>query len=184
MLNTGIERHSLFVNGEYSITDNIKFSTDLLYNKRSTTAAGGRLSVPARVLFAVDAAGQPGRLLHRPVAGELLQPDRRAGVLLPPRLGSAAHHAERPADLPLLRHAGRQLRHRRPHLELGRRRLCQQQRRGDDQPRRLQPDRAHRRPGSVVPRSDHRPGHLRHGAGQRAPATAARPVRAFPGTRS
>ena len=38
MLNTGIERHSLFVNGEYNITDNIKFSTDLLYNKRSTTA--------------------------------------------------------------------------------------------------------------------------------------------------
>ncbi|MCK9538752.1 TonB-dependent receptor plug domain-containing protein [Dokdonella sp.] len=37
MLNTGIERKALFVNGEYSITDNVKFSTDLLYNKRSTT---------------------------------------------------------------------------------------------------------------------------------------------------
>ena len=37
MLNTGIERHSLFVSGDYSITDNIKFSSDFLYNKRSTT---------------------------------------------------------------------------------------------------------------------------------------------------
>ncbi len=36
MLNTGIERKALFVSGEYKITDNIKFSTDLLYNKRST----------------------------------------------------------------------------------------------------------------------------------------------------
>lgn len=36
MLTTAIERKSLFVNGEYNITDNIKFSTDLLYNKRST----------------------------------------------------------------------------------------------------------------------------------------------------
>ncbi len=34
---TGVDRHSLFVAAEYSITDNIKFSTDLLYNKRSTT---------------------------------------------------------------------------------------------------------------------------------------------------
>jgi iron complex outermembrane receptor protein len=37
MLQTGIERRSLFVNGEYAITDNIRFSTDILYNKRSTT---------------------------------------------------------------------------------------------------------------------------------------------------
>ena len=37
MLTTGIERHSLFVSGDYAITDNIKFSTDFLYNKRSTT---------------------------------------------------------------------------------------------------------------------------------------------------
>jgi iron complex outermembrane receptor protein len=37
MLNTGIERHSLFVSGDYNITDNIKFSSDFLYNKRSTT---------------------------------------------------------------------------------------------------------------------------------------------------
>ncbi|MGB3460431.1 TonB-dependent receptor plug domain-containing protein [Rhodanobacter lindaniclasticus] len=36
MLNTGIERHSLFVSGDYNITDNIKFSSDFLYNKRST----------------------------------------------------------------------------------------------------------------------------------------------------
>ena len=36
MVQTGVERHSLFVSGDYSITDNIKFSTDLLYNKRST----------------------------------------------------------------------------------------------------------------------------------------------------
>lgn len=36
MLQTQVERHSLFVSGEYNITDNIKFSTDLLYNKRST----------------------------------------------------------------------------------------------------------------------------------------------------
>lgn len=36
MLNTGITRHSLFVNGDYNITDNIKFSSDFLYNKRST----------------------------------------------------------------------------------------------------------------------------------------------------
>jgi iron complex outermembrane receptor protein len=36
MVQTSIERHSLFVSGDYSITDNIKFSTDLLYNKRST----------------------------------------------------------------------------------------------------------------------------------------------------
>ncbi|MFC4820787.1 TonB-dependent receptor plug domain-containing protein [Dokdonella ginsengisoli] len=34
---TGLDRHSLFVAGEYNITDNIKFSTDILYNKRSTT---------------------------------------------------------------------------------------------------------------------------------------------------
>jgi len=33
---TGVERHSLFVSGDYAITDNIKFSTDILYNKRST----------------------------------------------------------------------------------------------------------------------------------------------------
>ncbi len=37
MLQTGIERHSLFVSGDYAITDNIKFSTDFLYNKRATT---------------------------------------------------------------------------------------------------------------------------------------------------
>lgn len=36
MLNTGIERRSLFVSGDYDITDNIKFSSDFLYNKRST----------------------------------------------------------------------------------------------------------------------------------------------------
>ena len=36
MLQTGIERRSLFVSGDYNITDNIKFSTDILYNKRST----------------------------------------------------------------------------------------------------------------------------------------------------
>jgi iron complex outermembrane receptor protein len=35
-LQTGIERKSLFVTGDYNITDNIKFSTDILYNKRST----------------------------------------------------------------------------------------------------------------------------------------------------
>lgn len=34
---TGLDRHSLFVAGEYNITDNVKFSTDILYNKRSTT---------------------------------------------------------------------------------------------------------------------------------------------------
>ncbi len=38
MVQTALERHSLFVTGEYSITDHIKFSTDLLYNKRSTLA--------------------------------------------------------------------------------------------------------------------------------------------------
>jgi len=36
MVQTSIERHSLFVTGDYNITDHIKFSTDLLYNKRST----------------------------------------------------------------------------------------------------------------------------------------------------
>ncbi|MBO9664890.1 TonB-dependent receptor [Dokdonella sp.] len=34
---TGLSRHALFVAAEYSITDNVKFSTDVLYNKRSTT---------------------------------------------------------------------------------------------------------------------------------------------------
>jgi iron complex outermembrane receptor protein len=34
---TGLDRHALFVAGEYNLTDNIKFSTDVLYNKRSTT---------------------------------------------------------------------------------------------------------------------------------------------------
>ena len=38
MAQTSVERHSLFVTGDYNITDHIKFSTDLLYNKRSTTA--------------------------------------------------------------------------------------------------------------------------------------------------
>lgn len=36
MMQTGIERQSLFVNGNYNITDNISFSSDFLYNKRST----------------------------------------------------------------------------------------------------------------------------------------------------
>ncbi len=36
MLNTGIERHSLFANANYNITDHIRFSSDFLYNKRST----------------------------------------------------------------------------------------------------------------------------------------------------
>jgi iron complex outermembrane receptor protein len=36
MVQTQVERHSLFVTGDYNITDHIKFSTDLLYNKRST----------------------------------------------------------------------------------------------------------------------------------------------------
>ncbi len=36
MLQTGVDRHSLFVSGDYNITDSIKFSTDILYNKRST----------------------------------------------------------------------------------------------------------------------------------------------------
>ncbi len=36
-LQTGTERRSLFVSGDYSITDNIKFVTDALYNKRDTT---------------------------------------------------------------------------------------------------------------------------------------------------
>ncbi|MDR7100710.1 iron complex outermembrane receptor protein [Lysobacter niabensis] len=33
---TGIERHSVFVNGSVDITDNIRFKTDLQYNKRTT----------------------------------------------------------------------------------------------------------------------------------------------------
>jgi iron complex outermembrane receptor protein len=37
MVQTGTERHSLFVSGDYAITDTIKFSTDILYNKRTTT---------------------------------------------------------------------------------------------------------------------------------------------------
>jgi iron complex outermembrane receptor protein len=37
MLTTGIERHSLFVSGDYNLTDNIKFSSDFMYNKRETT---------------------------------------------------------------------------------------------------------------------------------------------------
>ena len=36
MLTTGIQRHSLYVSGDYNITDNIKFTSDFLYNKRST----------------------------------------------------------------------------------------------------------------------------------------------------
>lgn len=36
MLNTGIERHSLFANANYNITDHIRFKSDFLYNKRST----------------------------------------------------------------------------------------------------------------------------------------------------
>ncbi|MBN8727322.1 MAG: TonB-dependent receptor [Xanthomonadales bacterium] len=35
-LQSGIERKSLFANAEYNLTDNLKFSTDLLYNKRTT----------------------------------------------------------------------------------------------------------------------------------------------------
>lgn len=38
MLQTGIERHSLVVSGDYDITDTIKFSSDFLYNKRDTSA--------------------------------------------------------------------------------------------------------------------------------------------------
>ncbi len=37
MLQTGTERHSLFVSGDYNVTDNIKFTSDFLYNKRETT---------------------------------------------------------------------------------------------------------------------------------------------------
>jgi len=36
MLQTGIERRSIFASGEYAITDNIHFQTDLLYNHRET----------------------------------------------------------------------------------------------------------------------------------------------------
>jgi len=36
MLQTSIERRSIFVSADYNITDNIKFSTDLLYNHRET----------------------------------------------------------------------------------------------------------------------------------------------------
>ncbi len=36
MLQTGIERHSLFVSGDYDFTDNLKFSSDFMYNKRET----------------------------------------------------------------------------------------------------------------------------------------------------
>ncbi len=37
MLMTGIERHSLFASGNYEISDRIRFSSDFLYNKRSTS---------------------------------------------------------------------------------------------------------------------------------------------------
>lgn len=37
MLNTGIERHSLFTSGNYDITDHIRFTGDFLYNKRRTS---------------------------------------------------------------------------------------------------------------------------------------------------
>lgn len=35
-LQMGTERHGLYANGQWNFTDNLKFSTDLLYNKRST----------------------------------------------------------------------------------------------------------------------------------------------------
>jgi len=57
MEQTGIERRSLFVSADYAITDNIKFSTDLLYNKRSTIqqVAG----YPFQPAFKLPAAGSP-----------------------------------------------------------------------------------------------------------------------------
>jgi iron complex outermembrane receptor protein len=36
MLQTGIERHSLFVSGNYDITDKVRFTTDIGYTQRST----------------------------------------------------------------------------------------------------------------------------------------------------
>jgi len=36
MLRTGIQRRSLYANAEYNIFDNVRFSTDLLYNHRET----------------------------------------------------------------------------------------------------------------------------------------------------
>ncbi|MEO7200851.1 MAG: TonB-dependent receptor, partial [Dokdonella sp.] len=36
MAQTGIERRSMFVSGQYNITDNVKFRADMLYNNRST----------------------------------------------------------------------------------------------------------------------------------------------------
>jgi iron complex outermembrane receptor protein len=68
-LQTGTERHSLFVNGTYELTDNLRFSTDILYNKRSTLQqiAGYPLQSGARTVnipLSVDSYYNPFGLQH------------------------------------------------------------------------------------------------------------------------
>jgi iron complex outermembrane receptor protein len=57
MLATGIERHSVFANADYSITDNLRFTTDILYNKRETLqqVAG----YPFQPAFTLPGVGNP-----------------------------------------------------------------------------------------------------------------------------
>ncbi len=78
MVQTSVERHSLFVTGEYSITDHIKFSTDLLYNKRSTIAqVAGYPFQPANQIpgAATPYIGLSGESYYNPTGSHHTNPD-------------------------------------------------------------------------------------------------------------
>ncbi len=78
MVQTGVERHSLFVTGDYNITDHIKFSTDLLYNKRSTTSqVAGYPFQPANQIpgAATPYIGLSGDSYYNPTGHHVTNPD-------------------------------------------------------------------------------------------------------------
>lgn len=71
-LQTGTERHSLFVTGDYQVLDRVKFSSDLLYNKRSTLQqVAGYPFQPAFALPGSDnLIGLSGDSYYNPFPGE------------------------------------------------------------------------------------------------------------------
>ena len=120
---TGIERKSLFVSSQLDITDTLRFQGDIGYNRRTTNQ---------------QIAGYPGQydfgLLS---ADSYFNPTPGHGrLLVPPLLGSAAHHREHPRHPARFAGPRRRSELRREAVGLGRRLPVQHQRQQQGRPRR------------------------------------------------
>jgi hypothetical protein len=102
---TGLERTSVFANGGFSITDDLRIVADALYSKRESTKH------LAGYPYSVSAAGAQ-RQPCRPVQGQRVQPVGPGRAVLAPHRGTAARHREQPGHQARQHRPGRQLRNR------------------------------------------------------------------------